>query len=74
MEQVPILRHTNEVVVAYVSCGGGMHLYAHLDKLRQRTLYCDIDSLIYVQKADEPPLIDCGDELGDMTSEMKQNG
>ena len=32
-EQVPSLRHTIEVVAAYVACGGRIHLYAHLDKL-----------------------------------------
>ena len=50
-----------------------MHLYAYLDKLGERALYCDTDSVIFVQKADEPPLIECGDALGDMTSELKAN-
>ena len=31
------------------------------------------DSVIFVQKTDEPPLIECGDALGDMTSELKAN-
>ena len=38
-EQVPSLRHTNEVFAAFVACGGRMHLYAHLEKLVERTLY-----------------------------------
>ena len=38
-EQAPILRHTIEVVA--VAYGGRMHIYAHLDKLRERVLYCD---------------------------------
>jgi hypothetical protein len=38
-EQVPSLRHTNEVITAYVACGGRMHLYAHLDKFGERVLY-----------------------------------
>jgi len=40
-EQSPSLRHTNEVVAAYEACGGRMHLYAYLDKLGERALYCD---------------------------------
>ena len=43
-----------------------MHMYAHLDKLGERALYCDTDSVIFVQKTDEPSLIECGDALGDM--------
>jgi len=49
---VPSLRHT-KVIAAFVACGHRMHLYAHLDKLGERTLYCDIDSAIFVQKDGE---------------------
>ena len=69
-EQAPGLRHTNEVVAAYVAYGGRIHLYPYLDKLGVRGLYCDTDSVIFVQKANEPPLIKCGDALGDTTSEI----
>jgi hypothetical protein len=72
-EQVPSLLHTNEVVAAYVAGGVRLHLQAHLDKLGERALYCDTDSVIYVQKTDEPLLIECGAALGDMTSELKEN-
>jgi len=72
-EQAPSLRHTNEVVAAYVACGGRMHLYAYMDKFGERALYCDTDSVIFVQKTYETPLIECGDALGDMTSELKAN-
>ena len=68
---MPCLLHTNEVVAAYVACRGRMHLYAHLDKFGERALYCDTDRFIFVQKVDEPPLIECGDALGDITSELK---
>ena len=50
-----------------------MHLCAHLDKIGERPLYCDTDSVIFVQKDGEPPLVLCGDALGDMTSELKEN-
>jgi hypothetical protein len=55
-----------------------MHLYSYLDKLGERALYCDTECVIFVGKTDEPPLIECGDALGDMctgdmTSELKAN-
>jgi len=50
-----------------------MHLYAYLDKLGERAVYFDTYNVIFVQKTDEPPLIECGDALGDMTSELKTN-
>ena len=47
--------------------------YAHLDKLGKRALYCDTDSVNFVQRTVEPPLIECGDALGDMITELKVN-
>ena len=69
---MPSRRHTNEVIAAYVAFGDRMYLYAHLDKQRERALYCDTDSFIFVQKDSESPLMQCGDALGDMTSELKE--
>ena len=50
-----------------------MELYSYLDSLGERALYCDTDSVIFVQKVCEPPLIECYDALGDMTSKLKYN-
>jgi len=69
-EEIPNLRHTNEVIGAYVTAGARMHLYKYLDKLRERALYCDTDSVLYIQD-DEPPYIEYGDNLGDMTNELR---
>jgi len=33
-ERVPSLRHTNEVIGAYVTAGARIHLYGFLDKLQ----------------------------------------
>ena len=71
-KQVPSLCHTNDVIATFVAWGGRMHLYAHLDKLGERHLYCDTISVILVQKDGEPPLAKCGDAMGDMTSELKK--
>jgi hypothetical protein len=35
-------------------------------------LYCYTDSVIYIQPDDQPAVIDTGDCLGAMTSELKQ--
>ena len=45
----------------------------NLDKLGVRNLYCDTDGVTFVQKTDEPPATECGDALGDMTSELNAN-
>jgi hypothetical protein len=70
-EPVPSLRHTNEVIGAYVTTGARIHLYRYLDKLQERAIYCDSDSVIYVQPSEGPQLFETGDRLGDMTSELK---
>jgi hypothetical protein len=48
-EKVPSLGHTNEVIGAYVTAGARIHLYGYLDRLQERALYCDTDSVLYVQ-------------------------
>ena len=70
-EHVPNLRHSNEVIGAYITAGDRIHLYRYLDWLGERAIYCDTDSVIYIQPKDEPNLIETWDKLGDMTSEMR---
>jgi hypothetical protein len=70
-EITPTLRHTNEVIGAYVSTGARIHLYRYLDLLQERALYCDTDSVFYIQDESKPSLIACGDKLGDMIDELK---
>jgi len=65
-EDVPNLSHTKEVIGAYVTAGARIHLYRYLDRLRENAIYCDTDSVIYVQPRDET-----GNKLGDMTSEFR---
>jgi hypothetical protein len=70
-ESVPSLRHTNEVIVAYVTAGARIHLYRHLDIMQEKAIYCDIDSAIFMQPRDDPRLVETGDNFRDMTSELK---
>jgi len=66
-EDVPSLRHTNEVIGAYVTAGAKIHLYRYLDRLRENEMYCDTESVIYIQPSGETELIETGYKLGDMT-------
>jgi hypothetical protein len=72
-EQVLNLKHTNEVLGACVTAGARLRLYHFLDKVQENALYCDTDSVIYVQKESNPPMIECGDSLGDMQNELESD-
>jgi hypothetical protein len=71
-EKVPNLPHTNEVIGAYVNAGPRILLYSYLARLKKMALYCDTDSVIYILPDDQPALIERGDCLGAMTSELKE--
>ena len=59
-ERVPSLRHTNEEIGAYVTTVARIHLYRHLDRLQEMAIYCDTNSVIYIQPRDEPQLDETG--------------
>jgi trehalose-6-phosphate synthase len=62
-ERVPSLRHRNEVFGAYVTAGARIHLYQHLDRLQEKALYCDTDSVIFIQPRDGVQLVETGDNF-----------
>jgi len=68
-EGIPCLRHTYEG--AYVTAGACLHLYSYLDRLQERAIYCDTDSVVYVHPRDGPALVEIGDNHGAMTSELR---
>lgn len=63
---------TNVVLAAYTTAQARLKLFSYLEKLEQRALYADTDSIIFVTKGHEwrPPL---GDYLGDLTDEVPGN-
>ena len=67
---MPVLRHTNEVIGAYAMTEARLKLDTYLDALKERAIYCDTDSVVYIQKCGRPPTVACGDKLGDMTNEL----
>ena len=63
----PVLRHTNVDIASFVTAGGKMHVYTYLDNLRQRALYVEADSVLFIQLRDGATSVNTGDRLGDMT-------
>ena len=47
-EEILSLRHTNEVIGAYFTTGTRLQLYAYLDRLLKRALYCDTDGVLFI--------------------------
>ena len=39
----------NEVIAAHVKKGARLKICSHPDALKERTIYCDTDSVIYIQ-------------------------
>ena len=46
-------------------------MYRHLDIMQEKAIYCDTDSVIFIQPRNEPRLVEAGDNFRDMTSELK---
>jgi hypothetical protein len=65
-----VLRHNNEVVVAYMPTGARLKPYFYLDELKGMAIYWDIDSVICIQDCGQPAAVTCGDNLGNMTNEL----
>jgi hypothetical protein len=67
-------KYVNVAVADYVTTQARLKLYGYLSKLGRSVLYCDIDSVIYVQKVGKPPKVVTGDYLGDLTNDLKEFG
>lgn len=63
---------TNVVIASFVTCQARIKLFREIEKLGDRMLYCDTDSIIFITKPGlyEPPL---GSYLGDFTDEIDKN-
>ena len=57
-------KNINVAVAAYVTTQARLKLYKLLSKLGNSVLYCDTDSVIYIQNVDEPPNVEIGYYLG----------
>jgi hypothetical protein len=61
-EEMPVLKHANVVVGAFVTAGARLKLYTYLEALNRDVLYTDTDSIIFVSRDGE---YDCGVRCGD---------
>ena len=68
---MPSLRHTNEVIGSYVTVGARIYLYGFLDKLQEKAI--STDTVIFIQPTKVPYLIEKGDNLGQIQSELKED-
>jgi hypothetical protein len=73
-ENVKPGKNVNVVVAAYVTAQARLKLYEYLEVLDRSVLYCDTESLIYIQKPGEDPKVKTGDYLGDLTNELEEFG
>lgn len=60
---------SNIFIAAFTTAYARLKLYSYLEKLQERVLYIDTDSLIYVVREGESPL-EVGNYLGDLTDEL----
>ena len=69
-EFVESLPNTNVVLAAYTTAHARLKLYSLLEKLQERVLYFDTDSVIYIHQPEmwNPPV---GDYLGELKDETK---
>ena len=65
----PESEQTNIFIASFTTCWARLKLYSLLDQLRDRVLYYDTDSVIFVHchGQQQPPL---GDLLGQLTDEL----
>ena len=61
-------------VTAYVTTQARLKLYDNLSELGESVLYCDTDSVIFIQNVDDPPNVRTGDYLGHLTDELEDFG
>lgn len=63
----------NPVISAYVTAQARLYLYSFLEKLGDRVLYCDTDSIIYIHRPGDLE-IETGPYLGEMGDELESYG
>jgi very-short-patch-repair endonuclease len=69
-EFLDIDKKTNVVLAAFVTCYARLHLLDELEKLDDRVLYFDTDSIIYVTRQNDTYQTPLGVNLGEWTNEI----
>ena len=66
---VEVNPNTNVIVAAFTTAHARLQLYDELDMLKERVLYYDTDSIVYLTQPDQPePRL--GNYIGDLTDEL----
>ncbi|XP_037906182.1 uncharacterized protein LOC119648487 [Hermetia illucens] len=69
-ENLNMLPHVNIPIAAYTTAFARMKLYDALKKVGKNILYCDTDSLIFIDSKSNPLSFPISDFLGDLTNEV----
>ena len=73
-DNIAVGKNVNVAVAAYVTTQARIKLYEYLSKLWESGLYCDRDSVIFIQNDKDPPKDKTGDYLGDVKDELEEYG
>ena len=68
-EDIPVSPNLNIFVACFTTCWARLRLYEALELLRERVLYYDTDSVIYLEEPGQPSP-GLGDYLGEFTTEL----
>jgi len=72
---VEVMNNTNPVIAAYTTVHARLKLYEYIEKLGNRGLYFDTDSIIYLSDLyTDQYEVRVGWHLGEMTNELKEYG
>ncbi len=71
-ENVPMSKDTNIFIAVITTAWARMRIFEELDKLGERIIYCDTDSVVY-ERSDVPAKnLETGPFLGQMTDELDE--
>uniref|UniRef100_A0A914VY67 DNA-directed DNA polymerase n=1 Tax=Plectus sambesii TaxID=2011161 RepID=A0A914VY67_9BILA len=69
-EFIESLANVNAVLAAFTTSHSRLTLYSYLEKLNDRMLYFDTDSVIFLTRPGDTYIPATGDYLGDMTDKL----
>jgi hypothetical protein len=72
VDDLPMSRDTNIFIAVITTAWARMRLYEELDRVGDRVVYCDTDSVIYVRSEKPEENLVTGPFLGQMTNELKE--
>jgi len=73
---IEVMANTNPVIAAYTTAHARLKLYSYIERLGDRVMYFDTDSLVYLSdlKNENQYEVPVGSSLGEMTDELREYG